>query len=292
MNKGKWSTVLLIVILIAGLSLLLYPSFADYWNSFTQSRAIASYVDMITDLNQEDYSHIWQEAVAYNRSLLDRDVTFVQTDAQAQQYTKLLNLADSGIMGYVEIPSIDVQLAIYHGTEEGILQTAVGHLDWTSLPTGGESTHCVLSGHRGLPSARLFTDLDKLAVGDYFMLNILDEVLTYEVDQIRIVEPYDTQELLIREGKDLCTLVTCTPYGVNSHRLLVRGHRVDNMEKAQDVRLTADAMVIEKMVVVPFVLAPILLLMLIVLLISTRKKRNRRKDNEKKTDLPADDPDA
>lgn len=292
MNKGKWSTVLLIVILIAGLSLLLYPSFADYWNSFTQSRAIASYVDMITDLNQEDYSHIWQEAVAYNQSLLDRDVTFVQTDEQARQYTKLLNLADSGIMGYVEIPSIDVQLAIYHGTEEGVLQTAVGHLDWTSLPTGGESTHCVLSGHRGLPSARLFTDLDKLAVGDYFMLNILDEVLTYEVDQIRIVEPHDTQELLIREGKDLCTLVTCTPYGVNSHRLLVRGHRVDNMEKAQDVRLTADAMVIEKMVVVPFVLAPILLLMLIVLLISTRKKRNRRKDNEKKTDLPADDPDA
>ena len=292
MNKGKWSTVLLIVILIAGLSLLLYPSFADYWNSFTQSRAIASYVDMITDLNQEDYSHIWQEAVAYNRSLLDREVTFVQTDEQARQYTKLLNLADSGIMGYVEIPSIDVQLAIYHGTEEGILQTAVGHLDWTSLPTGGESTHCVLSGHRGLPSARLFTDLDKLAVGDYFMLNILDEVLTYEVDQIRIVEPHDTQELLIREGKDLCTLVTCTPYGVNSHRLLVRGHRVDNMEKAQDVRLTADAMVIEKMVVVPFVLAPILLLMLIVLLISTRKKRNRRKYNEKKTDLPADDPDA
>lgn len=292
MNKGKWSTVLLIVILIAGLSLLLYPSFADYWNSFTQSRAIASYVDMITDLNREDYSHIWQEAVAYNRSLLDRDVTFVQTDEQARQYTKLLNLADSGIMGYVEIPSIDVQLAIYHGTEEGVLQTAVGHLDWTSLPTGGESTHCVLSGHRGLPSARLFTDLDKLAVGDYFMLNILDEVLTYEVDQIRIVEPYDTQELLIREGKDLCTLVTCTPYGVNSHRLLVRGHRVDNMEKAQDVRITSDAMVIEKMVVVPFVLAPILLLMLIVLLISTRKKRNRRKDNEKKTDLPADDPDA
>ena len=292
MNKGKWSTVLLIVILIAGLSLLLYPSFADYWNSFTQSRAIASYVDMITDLNQEDYSHIWQEAVAYNRSLLDREVTFVQTDEQARQYTKLLNLADSGIMGYVEIPSIDVQLAIYHGTEEGVLQTAVGHLDWTSLPTGGESTHCVLSGHRGLPSARLFTDLDKLAVGDYFMLNILDEVLTYEVDQIRIVEPHDTQELLIREGKDLCTLVTCTPYGVNSHRLLVRGHRVDNMEKAQDVRLTADAMVIEKMVVVPFVLAPILLLMLIVLLISTRKKRNRRKYNEKKTDLPADDPDA
>ena len=292
MNKGKWSTALLIVILLAGLSLLLYPSFADYWNSFTQSRAIASYVDMITDLNHEDYSHIWQEAVAYNRSLLDRDVTFVQTDAQAQQYTKLLNLADSGIMGYVEIPSIDVQLAIYHGTEEGVLQTAVGHLDWTSLPTGGESTHCVLSGHRGLPSARLFTDLDKLAVGDYFMLNILDEVLTYEVDQIRVVEPYDTQELLIQEGKDLCTLVTCTPYGVNSHRLLVRGHRVDNMEKAQDVRITADAMVIEKMVVVPFVLAPILLLMLIVLLISTRKKRNRRKDNEKKTDLPADDPDA
>ena len=181
-------------------------------------------------------------------------------------------------MGFIEIPSIDVSVPIYHGTEENVLQVAIGHIEWSSLPVGGESTHCVVSGHRGLPSAKLFTDLDKLNPGDYFVLNILDKTLTYEVDQIRIVEPQDTKDLLIQEGKDLCTLVTCTPYGVNSHRMLVRGHRVENLEQAQTVRITADALVIEKMVVAPFVLVPILLVMLVFLLVSTRKKKNRRDD--------------
>ena len=233
MNKGKWSTALLIVILLAGLSLLLYPSFADYWNSFTQSRAIASYVDMITDLNHEDYSHIWQEAVAYNRSLLDRDVTFVQTDAQAQQYTKLLNLADSGIMGYVEIPSIDVTLPIYHGTDADTLEIGIGHLLGTSLPVGGESTHTVLTAHSGMANQKMFSDLNLVKEGDVFYLEILDEILAYQVDAINVVLPHDTTHLGITTGEDYCTLVTCTPFGVNTHRLLVRGTRIPYEEAEQ-----------------------------------------------------------
>lgn len=182
-------------------------------------------------------------------------------------------------MGYIDIPIIGVTLPIYHGTSDSVLQIAVGHLDWTSLPTGGESTHTVLSGHRGLPSARLFTDLDDLIVGDTFMLRILDEVLTYEVDKIRIVEPYVTEDLLIEEGKDYCTLVTCTPYGINTHRLLVRGHRIETAEEARVVRITADAVQIDPMVVAPIVAVPILLILLIMLLLqgSGSKKKKKKK---------------
>jgi len=275
MKKDRWSTIILIFILIMGLSLLLYPSFSDYWNSFTQSRVINSYSEQVASLNTEQYDQIWEDAKVYNQSLIGRRNDYLISEAQRAEYERLLNVSGNGIMGYIDIPSINVMLPIYHGTEEKVLAIAIGHLDWTSLPVGGESTHCVVSGHRGLPSARLFTDLDQMAVGDYFMLNILDEVLTYEVDQIRIVEPENTDDLLIQEGKDLCTLVTCTPYGVNTHRLLVRGHRVDNLEHAQVVRITADAVVIEKLVVAPFVLVPILLLMLIWLMLP-KKKSNRR----------------
>lgn len=276
-RNNSLSTILLILMLVVGLSLLLYPSFSDYWNSFTQSRAIVSYAEQVAELDSEQYDQLWQDAYTYNASLLDRRNMFLLSEEQQAEYERLLNIGGNGIMGYIEIPCIDCMLPIYHGTEESVLSVAIGHLDWTSLPVGGESSHCVVSGHRGLPSAKLFTELDRLVVGDYFMLNILDEVLTYEVDQIRIVEPDVTEDLLIQEGKDLCTLVTCTPYGVNSHRLLVRGHRVDNLEEAQQVRVTADAIIVEKMVVAPFVLAPILLVMLIALLVTTRKKNNRRK---------------
>lgn len=277
MKRDKLSNILLILMLVIGLSLLLYPTFSNFWNDQHQTRAIANYTDFVATLKEEDYSAFWESAFAYNESLLPRSNPYLLTEAQQLQYEQELNVSGNGIMGYIEIPFLDVSLPIYHGTSEGVLQVAVGHLEWTSLPTGGESTHCVMSGHRGLPSARLFTDLDRLVVGDYFMLNILDEVLTYEVDQIRIVEPQDTKDLLIQEGKDLCTLVTCTPYGVNSHRLLVRGHRVDNLEQSQVVRVTADAVIVERLVVAPFVLAPILLIMLIALLISTSNKNNRRK---------------
>ena len=187
-----------------------------------------------------------------------------------------------GIMGYIDIPGIDCSLPIYHGTEESVLQIAVGHLEWSSLPVGGESTHCVLSGHRGLPSAKLFTNLDKLQAGDIFLLRVLDEVLTYEVDQILIVEPQETGALRIEKGKDYCTLVTCTPYGINTHRLLVRGHRIDNIEEAKTVRVTADAIQIEPLLVAPVVAIPILLLLMILLLLpkQPRKKHGGDADEE------------
>ena len=278
MKKRNWTTIPLILILLIGLSLLLYPPFSNYWNSQRQTKAIANYTDFVANMKEEDFSPIWESAIEYNKTLVPRSNQYLLTEDQEGRYNQELNVTGSGMMGFIEIPSIDVDLPIYHGTDETVLQVAVGHVEWSSLPTGGESTHCVVSGHRGLPSAKLFSDLDKLAVGDYFIINVLDRVLTYEVDQIRIVEPQETEDLLIQEGKDLCTLVTCTPYGVNTHRILVRGHRVANLEEAQVVRVTADAMIVEKLVVAPFVLAPILLVMLVFLLVGTGKKRNRRKE--------------
>ncbi|MBQ8610266.1 MAG: class C sortase [Oscillospiraceae bacterium] len=278
MKKRSFSTVLLLLVLITGLSLLLYPSFSEYWNSLHQSEVVASYLETVSHIDDDQYKELWDSARAYNESLLERDNVFLLNEEQKAAYNSQLNIGGNGVIGYVDIPSINVFLPIYHGTDETVLQFAVGHLDWTSLPTGGESTHCVISGHRGLPSAKLFTDIDQLAVGDYFMLNVLDEVLTYEVDQIRIVLPAETDDLLIKQGKDYCTLVTCTPYGVNSHRMLVRGHRVDNLEQAQVVRVTADAVIVEKMVVIPIILALILLVMLVFLLITTSGRKKRRKE--------------
>lgn len=270
--KKHWSTILLIFIFIIGLSLLLYPSFADYWNSFHQSRAIASYSEQVASLDEDQYQELWAAARDYNQSLTERTNSYILSDEQKAEYEQLLNVGGNGVMGYIEIPSIAVTLPIYHGTNEAVLQIAVGHLEWTSLPVGGESTHCVVSGHRGLPSARLFTDLDKLAEGDLFMMRILDEVLTYEVDQILIVEPHETDALTIENGEDYCTLVTCTPYGINSHRLLVRGHRIENVAEAKKVHITADAIEIEPIIVAPVVAAPILLVLLIILLIPKRRK--------------------
>ena len=273
MKKPSLSTVILILILVIGLSLLLYPSFSNYWNSMFQSRAVVNYLDEVSHLDDEKYSELWESARSYNSSLTQRGNHFLLTPEQQEAYYQQLDIGGTGIMGYIEIPSIGVELPIYHSTSESVLQIAVGHLEWTSLPVGGESTHCVVSGHRGLPSAKLFSELDRLAIGDFFMLYILDETLTYEVDQIRIVDPEDTDDLLIEEGKDLCTLVTCTPYGVNTHRLLVRGHRVENLEQAQTVRVTADAIVIEKLVVAPFVLLPILLIMMLWLMFGTGRRK-------------------
>ena len=281
-KNGNFTTLLLVLILLTGLSLLLYPTVSDYWNSFHQTRAIATYAENVAIMDQEQYDEIWAAAKAYNASLAERDNAFLLSDEQKEEYTRLLDVSGLGIMGYIEIPEIDVSLPVYHGTEESVLQIAVGHLDWTSLPVGGESTHCVLSGHRGLPSAKLFTNLDKLQTGDIFMLRVLDEVLTYEVDQILIVEPQETGALRIEEGKDYCTLVTCTPYGINTHRLLVRGHRIDNIEAAKTVRVTADAIQIEPLLVAPVVAIPILLLLLILLLLpkQSQKKHGGDADEE------------
>ncbi|MBQ7049852.1 MAG: class C sortase [Firmicutes bacterium] len=282
--KKHWSTILLIVILIIGLSLLLYPTFSDWWNSFHQSKAIASYTEQVAGMDEEKYDEVWSAAREYNSRLLKNPNSFILSDQQWEKYEQLLDVSGSGIMGYVEIPIIDVMLPIYHGTDEAVLQIAVGHLEWSSLPVGGESSHCVVSGHRGLPSAQLFTDLDKMVEGDIFIMHVLDEVLTYQVDQIRIVEPAETEDLLIVEGEDLCTLITCTPYGINSHRMLVRGHRIENIEEINEVHITADAIQIEPMIVAPFVAAPILLVLLIGLL--WPKKKTRRSDAEWKEEFP------
>lgn len=277
-KKIQWSTILLIVILVIGLSLLLYPTFSDWWNSMHQTRVIASYTEQVATIDNDQYEALWNEAWAYNQSIAARSHSYLLTEEETAQYQTLLNVGGNGIMGYVEIPAIDVALPIYHGTDEAVLQIAVGHLEWTSLPVGGESSHCVISSHRGLPSARLFTDLDQLAEGDTFCLRVLDEVLTYQIDQIRIVEPHQTEDLQIVEGMDYCTLVTCTPYGVNSHRMLVRGHRIDTvLEETHVVRVTADAVQIEPMVVAPIVAAPMLLILLFTLLIP-KPRKNRRKD--------------
>lgn len=271
--KNRISTILLLVVFLTGLSLLLYPTVSDYWNSLHQSRAIATYAEQVAELDDESYQQTWADAKAYNAALADKKTRLVPTEEDTAYYESLLDVTGNGIMGYIEIPSIGVSLPIYHGVEDTVLQIAIGHIEGTSLPVGGIGTHCVVSGHRGLPSAKLFTDLDKLAEGDVFLLRVLDEVLTYEVDQIHIVEPHEVDLLNISETEDLCTLITCTPYGVNSHRLLVRGHRIENIKSASSIRITADAMQIEPVLVAPLVAAPILLVMLIALLMSTGRKR-------------------
>lgn len=269
--KKKLPTIILILVFCIGLSLLLYPSVSDYWNSFHQSRAIADYAQQVADLDNETYEKLWADAQAYNKKLAGKEARYILTEAEQEEYESLLNLSGNGILGYIEIPSLKCSLPIYHGTDESVLQIAIGHIAGSSLPVGGKSTHCVLSGHRGLPSAKLFTDIDKLAVGDRFMIRVLDETLTYEVDQILIVEPQEMDALAIEPGKDLCTLVTCTPYGINTHRLLVRGHRVKN--QSNNIRITADALQIDPMLVAPLVAAPLLLILLILLLVKTRKRR-------------------
>jgi len=271
-KMNNLTTILLFLILIAGLSLLLYPSVSDYWNSFHSSRAITTYAEDVAGMDEEQYAESWSAAWEYNQSLLSRNTDFSLSDSQKNEYEQLLDVSGIGVMGYIEIPEISVSLPIYHGTSDSILQVAVGHLEWSSLPVGGESSHCVLSGHRGLPSAKLFTDLDKIREGDICLLRVLDEVLTYEVDKITIVEPSQVSDLQIVEGEDLCTLVTCTPYGVNTHRLLVRGHRIENIEETRTIRVTADALQIEPLLVAPFAALPLLLVLLIILLLP---KRNR-----------------
>lgn len=273
MKKGNFSTAILILFFLIGLSLLLYPTISDYWNSFHSTHAITEYAEQVAELDNDRYAELWAEAQAYNERLRQKENRYMLSDEEREEYESLLNISGSGIIGYVEIPLIQCSLPVYHGTDEAVLQTAVGHIEGSSLPVGGEGTHSVLSGHRGLPSAKLFTDLDRLTVGDRFLLRVLDETLSYEVDQILIVEPHETSALEIEAGKDYCTLVTCTPYGINSHRLLVRGHRVENHQESRSMRVTADAMQIEPVLAAPLVAAPMLLVLLAALLISTGRKK-------------------
>ncbi|MBQ8312054.1 MAG: class C sortase [Clostridia bacterium] len=279
--KKRWTNWLLVLALLVGVALMVYPTFADYWNSFHQSRAIASYTQTVATIDNDRYDQMWQDAFAYNEELRHRTNRYYLNEEQLALYNSLLDATGLGIMGYIEIPSIGVSLPVYHTTSEAVLQVAVGHIEGSSLPVGGESTHSALSGHRGLPSATLFSNLDKVVIGDTFALKILDQTLTYQVDQILIVEPYDLSGLEIIEGQDLCTLVTCTPYGINSHRLLVRGHRIETPEEEKVIRVVADAVQIEPLLVAPVVAAPLLLLLLIMLMIST-SGRNTRKSKKRK----------
>ena len=232
--KKRTTTIVIILIFLAGLSLLLYPFIANEWNTYRQKQLISSYESVVADreaAGEIDYEAERQAAVAYNDALVpsilpDSFAVAAASDEPDPEYMAALNIAGDGVMGIVEIPKIDISLPIYHTTTEEVLEKAAGHLEGSSLPVGGESTHAVITAHRGLPSAALFTDLDRLEEGDHFLLHVLDETLSYEVDQILTVEPDETDALAVEEGEDLVTLITCTPYGVNTHRLMVRGHRV------------------------------------------------------------------
>ena len=273
MKKKDFSTIALIIVFFVGVSVLLYPTVSDYWNSLHQSQAIATYADSVENMDEQDYEKLWDAAVSYNQKLFQSGHGLGLKDEEKEEYNELLDVSGTGIMSYVEIPKIKCSLPIYHGTDEGVLQIAVGHIEGSSLPVGGLNTHCVLSGHRGLPSAKLFSNLDKLEEGDIFMIRTLDQTLTYEVDQIRIVLPDEVEDLKIEEGKDLCTLVTCTPYGINTHRLLVRGHRVANQEEAEAVRVTADAMLVDNRIVAMCIAVPVLVLLLIYVVFGGRRRK-------------------
>lgn len=273
MKKKDFSTIALIIVFFVGVSVLLYPTVSDYWNSLHQSQAIATYADSVENMDEQDYEKLWDAAVSYNQKLFQSGHGLGLKDEEKEEYNELLDVSGTGIMSYVEIPKIKCSLPIYHGTDEGVLQIAVGHIEGSSLPVGGLNTHCVLSGHRGLPSAKLFSNLDKLEEGDIFMIRTLDQTLTYEVDQIRIVLPDEVDDLKIEEGKDLCTLVTCTPYGINTHRLLVRGHRVANQEEAEAVRVTADAMLVDNRIVAMCIAVPVLVLLLIYVAFGGRRRK-------------------
>ena len=272
-------TLLLVAVMLVGIGLLLYPTLSDYWNSFHQSRAVMSYAEHVSDMNAEEYDRLLSEARDYNRRFEQDGLDWNLTEEEKAEYESVLNIDRSGVMGYIKIPKINVMLPVYHGTEENVLQSSIGHLEGSSLPVGGESTHCLLSGHRGLPSARLFTDLDQLREGDTFTMTVLNETLTYEVDHIWIMEPEDLSHLQIEEGKDLCTLITCTPYGINTHRLLVRGHRIENADGGAMV--VADAIQIRPVFIAPFLAIPILILLLIWVLVTTSASRRWNRDRKR-----------
>ena len=287
-KKHRVSNLILVLILLAGVAIAGYPAFSDYWNSMHQSRAIMGYAERVAELTNDEYITVWKDALDYNRRLASDPNPWAMTDEDIDDYERQLNVDGTGNMGFIAIPRIDVNLPIYHGTSDAVLQTSIGHIDGTSLPAGSihpdpddydkveYASHSVLSGHRGLPSAKLFSDLDVLEEGDVFYLTILDQTLTYQVDKITVILPEDSSELVLFPGKDYCTLMTCTPYGINTHRLLVRGVRVENDKELIDVRVTADALKIEPLYVVPFIAGPVLLLMILwVVLFAGRKKKSR-----------------
>ena len=287
-KKHRVSNLILVLILLTGVGIAGYPAFSDYWNSMHQTRAIAGYAERVAELTNDEYASVWEAALDYNRRLASNPNPWAMSDEDIDDYERQLNVDGTGNMGFISIPRIDVNLPVYHGTSEAVLQTSIGHIDGPSLPAGSVhpdeddyekveyASHSVLSGHRGLPSAKLFSDLDALEVGDVFYLTILDQTLTYQVDKVTVILPEDSSELALFPGKDYCTLMTCTPYGINTHRLLVRGVRVENEKELVDVRVTADALKVEPLYVVPFIAGPVLLLMILwVVLFAGKKKKSR-----------------
>ena len=287
-KSHRVSNLILVLILLAGIAIAGYPAFSEYWNSMHQSRAIMGYAERIAEMSNEEYDHVWQAAMEYNRRLSADPNQWDMSEDELSDYESQLNVDGTGNMGFISIPKINVDLPVYHGTSDAVLQTSIGHIDGTSLPAGSVhpdpddydqvefGSHSVLSGHRGLPSAKLFSELDAMEIGDVFYLTILDQTLTYRVDDISVIVPEDSSSLVIHPGKDYCTLMTCTPYGINTHRLLVRGIRVENDKELVDVRVTADALKIEPIYVVPFIAGPVLILMILwVLLFAGRKKKAR-----------------
>ena len=274
MKKNR-STIILILIFLVGLSVMLYPTVSDYVNQRHQSRALASYDETVNEMSDADYTAYFEAADAYNQRLAATPNSFF-TPEQVSGYDETLDVSGTGIMGYITIPRIGVELPVYHGTSDGVLQVAAGHLEGSSLPVGGAGTHAVISAHRGLPSAKLFTNLDELEAGDTFTITVLDRVLTYEVDQISIVLPTETDNLKVVDGKDYVTLMTCTPYGINTHRLLVRGRRITTPDKLKHIRVTADAVKIEPIITAPIMALPLLLVLLLWLLFSNRKRKSTR----------------
>lgn len=276
MKRKHISTIFIILIFLVGLGFISYPTVSNLWNQAHQSRAIATYSKQVEKLDDSENKKMLKAARKYNKSLLKKSDHWKLSKKDKKKYESLLDVSGTGIMGYIEVPKIDCSFPIYHGTDEGALQIAIGHLEGSSLPVGGKSTHCVLSGHRGLPSARLFTDLDQMEEGDIFILNILGRKLAYEVDQIKVVLPEEMSDLEIEEGKDLCTLVTCTPYGINTHRLLVRGHRTEYVEKKveeEQKEVQTKKTDIRLMIAGG---AGVLILLIIIIVIVIKRRRKRR----------------
>ena len=271
-------TLLIVVVFVTGLSFLLYPTVSNLWNQAHQSRAIATYTEQVEKLDDSSNKEMLKAARKYNKELLKKADHWKLSKKDKKKYESLLDVSGTGIMGYIEIPKIDCSLPVYHGTDKGALQIAIGHLEGSSLPVGGKSSHCVLSGHRGLPSARLFTDLDQMEEGDTFILNILGHKLAYEVDQIKVVLPEEMSDLEIQEGKDLCTLVTCTPYGINTHRLLVRGHRVKYVEtKVQEQKEVSKPKTDTRLVIAGAAVGAVVLFIIIFAVRHRRKHRNQQR---------------
>ena len=284
-KSGNASTIILVAIFFVGLCVLLYPTISDFWNEKRQSQAIINYDDLIVDLTPEDYSEFFEKADSYNKKIRNMSFPFMNHKSIADEYYSTLDINGDGMMGYITIEKIKVQLPIYHGTSDKVLNSAVGHVEGSTLPVGGKSTHAVLSAHRGLPSAKLFTNLDKLEIGDIFTIRILDRTITYQVDQIHIVLPHETDDLNIVPNEDYCTLVTCTPYGVNTHRMLVRGTRIENIEADKVINVTTQAYQIDPLIVTPAVAAPMLGLLLIALLVKSHKtNKSKKKKTKKNTD--------